>query len=726
MAESKSQGWRIDAIELEHFRGIGDRETFRLDGLPTLITGKNGVGKSTIAQAVQWTLFKKFPPGVLANTKHTSFLTPVGSKKKKVFGGVVVLTRAGETLKASRHARDNQLELEYSGPRSLLDDNEFALEQLLGLDWDTFTRAVLIQQNRMRELLLADPKERNNVMDRLLGTEAIGDFLDTLKMNAIRKAVEAAQGALAAAQERHNAKLEQLQEQLSEAQERAQGLGFRRLQLEWDGLIEAYEKVGGRLQTLAGKYSVEIAALPGVQDLKDADAASKSCREAVRLIRHESNIQQQMVPLQERGAQLSAYLSAWTETLESLVGWKEKQNALVKAHGKVEVVEKHAKSLVAELEKLKQQLIATDKLRQLLVLGEAVVVEMPSGTCPMCEQDVSSPDKLPDRLRQRIDLLASDTADELEGLVEKRGEELDAAEHVLAELSEAVEKVQIWQAKAGEIRVDIESYLESGELPEQRVGPTLEREIKTVEKKTDGLKQGVEQMERDLEGIENQERIIKEGLLPVLRLREQIREREESWDREKAKYQAEEARATELEQFLVRVDQIRRALMAAKEELAGTRLERAIPRAQELYRAMVRHPVFETLNIETIKKASKVDYSFLVSADKVKDSQRDAQYVLSDGQMTATAVGLLFALAESTSHELDLLYLDDPSHSLDYDGKKAMAQVVVEIASRRQVVVSSQDDDFVAALRTAGFNDIGRVFTLSDWSGHPRIKQSGL
>jgi DNA repair exonuclease SbcCD ATPase subunit len=69
--------WRLDAVR--SFRGIDRQLTFELAGKPGLFWGNNGVGKSTIALALQWTLFGRFPDGVLANQRFKQFLPPVGT-----------------------------------------------------------------------------------------------------------------------------------------------------------------------------------------------------------------------------------------------------------------------------------------------------------------------------------------------------------------------------------------------------------------------------------------------------------------------------------------------------------------------------------------------------------------------------------------------------------------------------------------------------------------------
>lgn len=95
--------------------------------------------------------------------------------------------------------------------------------------------------------------------------------------------------------------------------------------------------------------------------------------------------------------------------------------------------------------------------------------------------------------------------------------------------------------------------------------------------------------------------------------------------------------------------------------------------------------------------------------------------VLSDGQLTGAALALFFALGESTQHNLDLLYVDDPTQNLDLPAKEAMAKVVTEMAKRRQIVVSTQDEDFASFLEAEGFGKTAFIHQLSGWKSNPTL-----
>jgi DNA repair exonuclease SbcCD ATPase subunit len=229
-------------------------------------------------------------------------------------------------------------------------------------------------------------------------------------------------------------------------------------------------------------------------------------------------------------------------------------------------------------------------------------------------------------------------------------------------------------------------------------------------------------MENELEKISERNSDIQAALLPVIKLRDDQEKCEKRIQAAKHAHAKEEKNADAMDALATDVERIRKALLEAKNEIASDLIDKAGPRAQELYAALVKHPLFDRIEIKTSPKANKVDYSFEVSASKVKNSAREARLVLSDGQLTAAAQALLYALAESSAHGLDLLYLDAPTQNLDHSHKEAMARVIAELAENTQVIVSTQDEDFVTLLDDADFKRSAVVHELKDWDRKPEVK----
>ncbi len=169
--------WRVDHVSMRRFRGVAKERTYEFHGRSGLLHGNNGVGKSTVAVALQWVLYGRFFGDVLPNQRLDSFLVPVQGKGRG-FAGEVTFVRGDERLVVARDGAPKSFRLEHAGTRYEGAAAELKRDELLGLDMETFVRAVLLQQSRIRGLLLDEPKERNRALDRLLGLDAAEHLLE--------------------------------------------------------------------------------------------------------------------------------------------------------------------------------------------------------------------------------------------------------------------------------------------------------------------------------------------------------------------------------------------------------------------------------------------------------------------------------------------------------------------------------------------------------------------
>jgi exonuclease SbcC len=165
-------------LTIRGFRSYRDEVTFDLrDRHLVGIVGPIGAGKSTILDAIAFALFGKTPRvqrdtrsliNQLADAAHVQLVFEVD-------GGTWRVTRV---LKRKGQGQVQLVRLE-------ADDSDAAheevvlqerpvrdrIEQLLGMDFDTFGRSVLLAQNRFAEFLLAADTPRNAVLKGVFGYE---------------------------------------------------------------------------------------------------------------------------------------------------------------------------------------------------------------------------------------------------------------------------------------------------------------------------------------------------------------------------------------------------------------------------------------------------------------------------------------------------------------------------------------------------------------------------
>jgi DNA repair exonuclease SbcCD ATPase subunit len=718
-----STRWRLASITIRQFRGVAKEHRFEFNGRPGMLHGNNGVGKSTVALALQWILYGRFPEGVLQNASPDRFLSPAQAKGKQS-SGEVVLSRGREKLVISRDAATKELKVALGGETWVGAQAEEKREALLGLDMDSFPRAVLLQQSRIRALLLDDVKERNKALDRLLGMDSVEHLLDLLRPKDFANGAAAWREKVRIEQQRFAEREQLLGEQLEAAQQRARALKFLNKDFNPTGLRTRCADLGRDAVALGRKYRVNLAELPECTDPARVDSFSKAFAKHLQAIRVQSELKQRLAPVEKDISTWTALCEGWNERLQQRDEHAAALAQLVKKHGEEQsLVEERTRS-EAKLKELRRALKAAGDTRQLLEDARALIARDRPSSCPVCEQPLPARLDLAARLEERSASLASDEMARLEAGIEKARTRVEAIDEARELLKSGKAELTACQKDLEKHRQRVIDALGGGGIVENKVLARLDEALAKRDAERVAIGAGIAAMEQDLEELELRQGAFREGLVPVVAKRDELAAHEDAAKKARTLHARDEARAEKLEALAMQLDAIRKALLTAKQDLAGESLRKAGPRAQQLYRALVKQPVFDTLEIQTTPRANKVDYTFTVSSQGASATVRDARLVLSDGQLTATALALFFGLAESTAHEVDLLYVDDPTQNLDLPCKEAMAKVIAELARRRQVIVSTQDEDFVSFLDAEGFQREAVVHHLKAWDGNPTVETS--
>jgi chromosome segregation ATPase len=475
------------------------------------------------------------------------------------------------------------------------------------------------------------------------------------------------------------------------------------------------------LKYLATKYEVNLEPIPECSDVTQAPSASTHVASALSRIRSDSNLQRRLTDINGTISQFQSLKDDFKSRCDSATELRRERDSWLKENGKPEDVTTRRKQLESDLAGARATLKAASELRQLLVDARQYIEHSPSDNCPVCEQTIESSANLVDELSTRLNSMTSEEFAGLEVRVVEIEGEISSVATALQCIDEIQQSLKSAQETVDQLRGQVVEALGGTGIPESKVIGRLDEAILEARREHEELAQGAKTIEEDLSKIQADDRRIHDGLLPVLRSRLDLAQLEDDWKEAQKSRAADEAAAAKLESIADQFTELREALLEAKNEIATDTLAAASPRAEELYKRLVRHPVFDRMKITTVPKANKIDYSFEVSANGEKSSAREARLVLSDGQVTATAIGLFFALSDADTHNLDLLYVDDPTQNLDLPCKEAMAKVIVEIGKQRQVVVSTQDEDFVSFLEAEGFFDSAVVHHLERWDGNPVV-----
>lgn len=715
-------GWRLHRIRLRDFRGAAGEIALELDGRPVLLTGRNGVGKSTMALGLQWALFGTFPEGVLSRTNFDTHLLPVGTKAS-TYEVEVTLLRGNERLYVLRRrasAKLSDLTVEIGSEAFSGAEAQAALERALGLDESTFARASLLLQNRVRGLLLDDPRERSEAMDRFLGMDEVTGLAAILEpatfADVAEKVLEEAKRDIEESETRKKV----LEEQLRNARDGAASKGFRSRDANPTGLRKEIERVAALVATLAARHGTTIAPIPSASRSADAAKSLAAIRAALSRIRTTAGIGKDLTEVQTKRARLETLKNRWLTADADAKRALELLDALQRTRGDRKTILTERATAENALETARAARKATGDLAALLGDALRFVERRLPEDCPVCERPLHPAADLSARLRERATVASNDEIRAADDAIAAAQAKLDEMDEILRQIDRAVRASESARNATATIRKDLADELGAGVRDDKalsQVDGALEQTVaveKTLHERSDKL-------ESEIAVVDAAARRVSDALLPAISKREELAQHEIEATRIVAKHASATKRATRIEQYGEAIAQIRRAILGAKEALATEALATAGPAAQAIYGELVQNRVFDTLDVGMKPTRGKVDYRFAVNQGGDSKTSREARYVLSDGQLTCAALALFFAFSGAGGHSLDFVFVDDPTQSLDLEAKAAMAKVVTRLASERQVVIATHDEDFEHELESAGFFDVSIVHTLTDWQGSPTV-----
>ena len=226
-------------LTLRGFRSYRDEVTFDLRGRRLVgIAGPIGAGKSTILDGVAFALFGR-TPRVQRETKTLIHQLSDSAHVQLVFEVDGMVWRVTRALKRRGQGQVQLVRLvedtrDAAFVETVVMDKPVRerIEQLLGMDFETFGRSVLLAQNRFAEFLLAADGPRNAVLKGVFGYERFDTAL------AITRERVASEEATVATLDADGARLLAAREALEDARTGAALAGARR-----DVLLELRPKV---------------------------------------------------------------------------------------------------------------------------------------------------------------------------------------------------------------------------------------------------------------------------------------------------------------------------------------------------------------------------------------------------------------------------------------------------------------------------------------------------
>ncbi len=181
---------RLKSLSLKNYRQYKDSTIEFGDGI-TGIVGLNGTGKSTLVEAVAWTLYGpnaartgkegiKRSTAPLTSSVETELIMEIGGTEYKI---VRVLKGGSQTADASIFAGGKIIADSVKGV-------EKEVAYLLGMDWKSFYTSFFARQKELNALTELTPASRRDTIIRMLRIDAVDKVIETIKKEIKNKKLE--------------------------------------------------------------------------------------------------------------------------------------------------------------------------------------------------------------------------------------------------------------------------------------------------------------------------------------------------------------------------------------------------------------------------------------------------------------------------------------------------------------------------------------------------------
>ncbi|ADD27747.1 AAA family ATPase [Meiothermus ruber] len=215
------------------------------------ITGPTGSGKSTLLDAITYALYKATPRIGSSGLKDLKHPQAESAKVELTFAmgeqvWRVVRVVGKESQSRLEYLQQNQWKTHPASER--VRELDAKLAEILGMDYETFTRAILLPQGQFDLFLRGSPKERRETLIKLYGLESLKAMREraAARLAALNKQKDRLEGELDTLAEAEEERIAALQDEIAGLAQSERELGQR---------VEEIERTLKKLEELSQLYS---------------------------------------------------------------------------------------------------------------------------------------------------------------------------------------------------------------------------------------------------------------------------------------------------------------------------------------------------------------------------------------------------------------------------------------------------------------------------------------
>eukprot|EP01127_Copromyxa_protea_P023290 TRINITY_DN8687_c0_g1_i6.p1 TRINITY_DN8687_c0_g1~~TRINITY_DN8687_c0_g1_i6.p1 ORF type:complete len:991 (+),score=177.60 TRINITY_DN8687_c0_g1_i6:317-3289(+) len=181
---------QLKSVSISNFLGVQGTIEIPFSDLQDgiwIIEGANGSGKSTLFEAIVWCHFGEFlRSGMLKKFAINDSASECSVTVEYESGFIIERSRrSGKTdeIKTYRRSEKNPEEIIFmeENEKGQLVDSQKRIESIIGIDFETFSKSVILGQNIVSNFMQGSSVQRRKILEEFIGLEKFDFYLDEAK-----------------------------------------------------------------------------------------------------------------------------------------------------------------------------------------------------------------------------------------------------------------------------------------------------------------------------------------------------------------------------------------------------------------------------------------------------------------------------------------------------------------------------------------------------------------